>query len=111
MKDESDSSSTGPKIQKEKETVKRFIHLYCKKKHDSSNNPLCSDCQNLLEYSHQRLDQCQYQEEKPTCRKCPVHCYKSTMRDEIRQVMRFSAPRILFRAPVVWIKHKIHDRD
>ena len=111
MQDESNSTNIGPKIQKEKETVEKFIHLYCEKKHESSSKTLCSKCQNLLEYSHQRLDQCQYREDKPTCRKCPVHCYRPIMREEIRQVMRFSGPRIVFRAPAVWIRHKIHDRE
>ena len=111
MNDESDSSSSGPKIQKEKETVEKFIHLYCEKKHESSKKSLCSECQDLLEYSHQRLEQCRYQEDKPTCRKCPVHCYKPTMREEIPRVMRFSGPRYAVRAPMDWIRPQIRDRD
>jgi hypothetical protein len=105
-----ESSNVGPKIRKEKETVEKMIHLYCEKKH-TSNGSLCSDCQDLLVYSHQRLENCQYQEEKPTCRKCPVHCYKPTMREEIRRVMRFSGPRLVLRAPIDWIRHQIHERN
>ena len=111
MGDESNSSNIGPKIQKQKETVEKFIRLYCGKKHGSSSKTLCSECQNLLEYSDQRLEQCQYQEDKPTCRKCPVHCYRPTMREEIRRVMRFSGPRSALYAPMDWIRHKIHDRN
>ena len=110
MHDESNSSNIGPKIQKEKETVEKFIRLYCEKKHDSSSKTLCPDCQNLLEYSHLRLEQCKYQEDKPTCRKCPIHCYNPTMREEIRRVMRFSGPRFALYAPIDWIRHQIHDR-
>lgn len=33
------------------------------------------------------------------------------MRKEIRQVMRFSGPRLALRAPMDWISHLIHDRD
>jgi len=111
MYDESDTSSSGPKIQKEKETVEKLIRLYCEKKHGSSNETLCSECQSLLEYSFLRLDQCQYQEDKPTCRKCPAHCYDPTMRKEIRRVMRYSGSRLALRAPMDWIRHQIHDRD
>ncbi|MHA1636368.1 MAG: nitrous oxide-stimulated promoter family protein [Candidatus Thorarchaeota archaeon] len=110
MSDESSSSSNNPKIQKEKETVEKLIRIYCEKKHKASINTFCSECQLLLEYSHQRLEQCQYQEDKPTCRKCPVHCYNPTLREEIRRVMRFSGPRLVLRAPMDWIKHKIYDR-
>ena len=104
-------AESGPVIAKEKATVEKMIHIYCEKKHDSSGVQLCTACQDLLQYSHQRLTNCQFGEEKPTCRKCPVHCYRPTMRDEIRNVMRFSGPRLIFRAPVEWIKHKIHDRE
>lgn len=111
MQDESKSSNIGSKIRKEKETVEKMIRLYCEKKHSPSSRTLCSECQSLLEYSHERLEQCQYQEDKPTCRKCPVHCYRPTMRKEIRRVMRFSGLWLALRAPVDWIRHQIHDRD
>ena len=111
MDDERASTRIGPKIQKEKETVEKFIQLYCEKKHGSTSKTLCSECNELLEYSHQRLEQCQFQENKPTCRKCPVHCYRPTMRDMVRKVMRYSGPRYAFRAPVDWIRHQIRDRD
>ena len=111
MHDESNSSNIGPKIRKEKDTVEKMIRLYCEKKHRSSSETLCSECQNLLEYSFQRWEQCQYQEDKPTCRKCPVHCYRPTMRKEIRRVMRFSGPRLALRAPLDWIRHQINDRE
>jgi hypothetical protein len=111
MHDESKPFSLGLKIRKEKETVEKMIRLYCEKKHVPSDSSLCFECQNLLEYSHQRLEQCQYQDDKPTCRKCPVHCYRPTMREEIRRVMRFSGPRLVLRAPLDWIRHQIHDLD
>jgi hypothetical protein len=111
MQDESEQSKIGPKIKKEKETVEKMIRLYCEKKHSSSPRTLCAECPSLLEYAHKRLEDCQFQEDKPTCRKCPAHCYRPTMRDEIRRVMRFSGPRLALRAPLDWIRHQIHDRD
>ena len=111
MQDESESSTIGPKIRKEKATVEKMIRLYCKKKHNSSNGSLCSECQTLLEYSHERVEKCQFQEDKPTCRKCPVHCYRPSLRTEIRRVMRFSGPRLALRAPVDWIRYQFHARE
>ena len=111
MSDDSKSSNIGPKIQREKDTVEKLISLYCEKKHKMSGKALCLECQDLLEYSHQRLDRCQYQEDKPTCRKCPVHCYNPTKREEIRRVMRFSGPRLALRAPMDWIRHQFADRE
>ena len=110
MKNGSETHGISPKIAKEKETVEKMIRLYCEKKHNSPKGSLCSDCGDLLEYSLLRLDNCQYQEGKPTCRKCPVHCYRPTKREEIRRVMRFSGPRLALSAPMDWIRHQLHDR-
>ncbi|MHA2261275.1 MAG: nitrous oxide-stimulated promoter family protein [Candidatus Thorarchaeota archaeon] len=101
--------SDGPNIQGEKRTVERMIRFYCQKKHGSDGH-LCGGCTELLDYSHNRLTGCRYGEEKPTCRKCPVHCYKPDMRQQIRTVMRFSGPRLALRAPLVWVRHQFHDR-
>jgi hypothetical protein len=98
------------RIEEEKETVEKMIRYYCQHKHSLSTNELCQDCSNLLTYSHKRLDICQFGEEKPTCRKCPVHCYSPTNRAKIRAVMRYAGPRLMFRAPLNWIKHKLRER-
>ena len=94
----------------EKAVVRDMIHLYCTKKHGTDAGTLCAECQELLDYSHNRLDRCRYGEEKPTCRKCPTHCYRPAMREKIKDVMRFSGPRFFFRSPLRWIIHAIHDR-
>jgi len=103
--------NTGPVIAKEKDVVLKMIRLYCEKKHGSTKDNLCLDCLDLLEYSHHRLNHCQYGDEKPTCRKCETHCYKPEMRQKIKDVMRFSGPRLALRAPIDWIKHQLHDRE
>ena len=67
--------------------------------------PLCPQCQELLIYAHQRLERCKFGNEKPSCTRCPVHCYKPAMRQQIRQVMRYSGPRMLLHNPVLAIRH------
>ena len=74
-----------------------MVELWCRKKH--SGEHLCEDCSQLLEYAHARLDRCRFGNDKTKCHKCPVHCYKPQMRDKIRQVMRFSGPRMIFYHP------------
>ena len=39
------------------------------------------------------------------CKNCPVHCYKPEMREQIRIVMRWAGPRMLFYKPIAAIKH------
>jgi hypothetical protein len=49
-----------------------------------------------------------YQEGKPTCAKCPIHCYKPAMKERIRDVMRYAGPRMLRRHPVLAIRHLLN---
>ena len=91
------------RIEKEKLVVKEMIELYCKKK--EKNKELCEECKSLLDYAYKRLDHCTFGEYKSSCQKCPIHCYKKDMRERMRQVMRFSGPRMLFYHPVAALKH------
>lgn len=91
------------KIKYEKRTVEYMIRLYCRKKH--GHKVVCDDCRKLMIYTSQRLDKCPFGDEKPACRNCEVHCYKSDMRDKIQNVMRFSGPRMILFYPIDYVKH------
>ena len=83
-----------------------MIRIYCRFKHKIRKS-LCEDCMQLEDYSHKRLDCCPFGEEKPACDKCTIHCYKPEYREKIREVMRFSGPRMIFFHPVVAMRHLI----
>lgn len=85
------------RIAQEKETVEQMIRLFCRKK--EKNKELCSECKALLQYAHERLDHCPFKEGKGTCKNCRIHCYKTDMREKMRNVMRYSGPRMIFFAP------------
>ena len=91
------------RIEEEKKVVEQMIRLYCHKK--EGNGELCQNCHELLDYAHSRLDRCRYGEEKPTCKKCPIHCYRPEMKERVRAVMRWSGPRMMLYHPVAAIKH------
>lgn len=91
------------KIEREKQTVELMIRIYCRRA--EGNSELCNDCRKMLNYALSRLDHCPYGDDKPACQKCPKHCYKPAMREKIRQVMRFSGPRMILYAPLAAIRH------
>ena len=91
------------RIAEEKKVVEQMIRLYCRKK--EGNAEMCPKCRELLEYAHARLDRCRYGEGKPTCKKCPIHCYRPEMKERVRMVMRWSGPRMMFYHPAAAIKH------
>ena len=87
------------KREREQYVVSQMIELYCKKQHKSKNGALCKDCQELKDYAWQRSEKCPFMETKTFCSNCKVHCYNPAMREKIREVMRFSGPRMLFFLP------------
>ncbi len=85
-------------IDREKKTVQAMVEIYCAGHHGAAGG-LCADCRSLLNYSHDRLDKCPYGELKPTCKECPIHCYRPDPREAMRVVMVYSGPRMLWRHP------------
>ena len=95
------------RIEEEKAVVEQMIRLYCRKY--EGHTKLCPSCSELLDYAHSRLDRCRYGEEKPTCKKCPVHCYRPEMKEKIRKVMRWSGPRMILYHPLAAIRHLLRE--
>ena len=58
-------------------------------------------------YARLRSEKCPFMKEKTFCANCKVHCYKPEVREQIRQVMRFSGPRMLIYHPVLAVWHLI----
>lgn len=81
-----------------------MVRIYCEANHGGGSDT-CPECQELTAYALARLDRCPFQEKKPTCSKCSIHCYRPEMREKIREVMRYSGPRMLTRHPVLAVGH------
>ena len=97
------------KREKEKQVVGLMISLYCKKNHHTQNG-LCPDCHQLKEYAEKRSDNCPFMETKTFCSNCKIHCYKADMRRKIKEVMKFSGPRMIFYHPVLAVSHLVESR-
>lgn len=93
------------RVEREKRVIKLMIELYCHKKHQHKSHGLCEECQELLTYAHKRLSFCKFGDEKTTCQKCPIHCYKKDMKQKVKDVMRFSGPRVLIYSPIEFFRH------
>lgn len=91
------------RLHRERKTIRVMIEMYCAQNHHSSH--LCDDCQELLDYAMFRIDKCPFKIDKPTCAKCPIHCYQPDMRLRVRQVMRFAGPRMILYYPILAVMH------
>ncbi|WP_035480079.1 nitrous oxide-stimulated promoter family protein [Aliagarivorans marinus] len=107
------------RLLREFETVRAMVEIYCRQQHRSTLSPCrsglctsgpCTDCAALLEYAKLRLDRCPYGEAKPTCNRCPIHCYKPEPKQHMQAIMRYAGPRMLLHHPILAIKHLLYER-
>ncbi|MFE4710980.1 nitrous oxide-stimulated promoter family protein [Paenibacillus sp. NPDC056722] len=106
----------GPRISREKTTVRIMIVKYCKGhghlgtghiKAKVEEQGVCVECGELLAYAWKRLEHCCFGENKTTCGRCPVHCYKPDRRSEIKTVMRYAGPRMIWSHPLTTLRHML----
>jgi hypothetical protein len=102
------------RLAREEKTIAAMIALYCRDHHGTTaadtGAGLCRECGELMSYARIRLEKCRYGAEKPTCANCRTHCYKPAMRERVREVMRYSGPRMLRRHPVLAVAHLVDGR-
>lgn len=96
----------------EAEVMSMMIGIYCRGHHHANRSAasesepsLCPDCRRLLTYARSRITACPRMDVKSFCSACPVHCYSREMREKIREVMRWSGPRMLLHHPLMTLHH------
>ncbi len=92
-------------LKKERKTIGVMIRMFCGAHHGTSRGKLCAACKELEDYAEGRLDRCPFGENKGTCAKCRVHCYKPDMRKRVTEVMRYAGPRMMTHHPLLAIGH------
>lgn len=102
-----------PRLTRELKTIAAMLRIGCRDHHGSAERDaqqLCAHCAELLDYARQRLAACPFGPEKPTCTKCPIHCYGKRQRAEVKDVMRYAGPRMLTRHPWLALAHILDGR-
>jgi hypothetical protein len=99
---------TTPRLLRELETIEAMTRIYCADHHRAPHP--CAGCQALMTYASKRLAVCTYGEDKPVCAKCQIHCYGKAMREKVREVMRYSGPRMILRHPWLALMHVVDKR-
>lgn len=97
------------RLSRERHTLQFMIGIYCRGRHQRGKS-ICGVCQQLADYAMQRIIRCPFQNAKPTCAQCPVHCYNPTMRERVREVMRYAGPRMMLHHPILAILHALDKR-
>lgn len=97
---------------REKKLIPVMIHTYCVGNHKTGRKEenvimkeCCSKCKELTDYALFRLEKCPFKKDKGFCSYCKIHCYKPEYRAQMKEVMRYAGPRMLFSHPVFAISH------
>ena len=93
----------------ETRTVAAMIRIYCLAHHGAEKD-LCEDCSGLLADARERIAKCPFGDGKPVCNQCTVHCYKPEMRERIKTIMCYAGPRMIWRHPILAIRHLVRSR-
>ena len=119
-----DTPELAAKRADEARMVSQMIALRCRGQHGSSamarddahaprvrlglrTVTLCPACADLVAYATAHIETCPHMGTKTFCSACPTHCYRPAMREQIREVMRWSGPRMILYRPVAAIKHAV----
>ena len=104
-------TNAGNSFAKKKKTIVEMVKLYCHGHHNTTDEHLCQNCGELMQYALERLDKCPFGTSKKPCSKCEIHCYKSSMRSRIRGVMKYSGPKMFLKHPILAVSHLLYGRS
>lgn len=90
------------RIELEKEVVSTMIDIYYKKQ------GTLEEKEELKAYALKRLKYCKFGEEKGFCSNCSIHCYAPKYKEKIKKVMAYSGPRLIFKHPIMLVRHILH---
>ncbi len=81
--------------------------IYCRGNHLNATRDaggMCPECRRVIEQTLERSAACPYGH-AGNCEDCKTHCQRGEARDAIRRIMRYAAPRMAFRHPVMTFRY------
>lgn len=77
--------------------------IYCCGNHDDvirGEDIMCPECRKAIEGTLQRAEACPHGHEG-NCQDCDTHCQRGEAQQSIKRIMRYAAPRMAFRHPLM----------
>ena len=103
--------------QKDIRLIAKFVEVFCQGRHGGIERPafhlpaglgergLCPDCAAFMEYAIAKRLKCPLEAEKPTCKRCRIHCYAKAEREKVREIMAWSGRRLMLRGRLDYVWH------
>lgn len=90
-------------IDKDRKTLEAIGRIYCAAHHEDAKKDeagLCASCRETVERTFERASACPFGHEG-NCQDCEVHCQRGDAQRRIREMMRYAAPRMTVRHPLM----------
>ena len=89
-------------LEKDRATLEAMGRIFCKAHHAERKDAsgLCASCRQTVDATLARTESCPYAH-VGNCEDCDIHCQHGEARDCIREIMRYAAPRMTFRHPLM----------
>ena len=112
-------ASLSRKEKKDLKILAWFTAVYCRDQHAGPRRGLselpaelgslqrylcCSACRDFLAYAIERRRKCPLAE-KPACKHCHIHCFRSGHREQVRKIMRYSGQTLIKRGRLDLLWH------
>lgn len=94
------------RIDQEKETLREMVTLYCRYRLKAKSMP--ESYEQLVDYAFRRLERCRWGTKKPNCHQCKIHCYAPDKRKQMREIMKWTGPKMIIYAPMKAMRYLIN---
>lgn len=93
-------------VDKDRKTLEAIGRIYCSAHHEGEKDAagLCPSCRETVDATLARAEACPYGHEG-NCQDCDIHCQRGESRERIRAMMRYSAPRMTLRHPLMTFEY------
>ena len=93
----------GARVLRERENLEMMMRLFCQEQHHRDD--LCTECQQLLDYSKAHLQNCKLGLKKPVCENHSFGCYAVGCRDQLQIVIGATRTRMFWKHPQISLRH------
>jgi len=97
--------------------IGKFVEVYCSGRHGEierlpfqlpaglGQRSLCAGCDEFMAYAVAKRLNCPLEVEKPSCKKCRIHCYAKAQRELVREIMAYSGRKLMLRGRLDYVWH------
>lgn len=92
---------------KDRKTLEAIGLIYCRAHHESASKDeagLCPSCREAVDATLERAQNCP-NDHDGNCQDCDIKCQRGEAQERIKRIMRYSAPRMLFRHPLMTFEY------